>query len=154
MGSLNAPGIPVPAKTPLSYRKMDIRITQTDAANDIIQQITANRPETNRHLGSGCIVRDQVGGAAADCTQTVVWGLYKEANSTSQRIASDVNAVRSLNVPTSGNTTIAVIETSLQPHTPQISVRSLGTHIDRRNSVSDGQIDSVISEGPYDPLAH
>lgn len=154
MGSLDAPGVPVPGKTPLSFRKMDIRITKTDADNDVIQTITRNRPENNRPLGSGCIVKDTPGGAIADCQETVVWGLYKEARSTSERIASDEDAVRDLSVPTSGNMTIAVIEDSLKPDTPQTSVRSLGTHIDVRNSVNDGQISSPKSEGPFDPLTH
>ena len=52
MGSLNAPGIPVPNKTPVSFRKMDIRIIKTDAQNDVIETITRNRPEVNRPLGS------------------------------------------------------------------------------------------------------
>lgn len=154
MGSLNAPGIPVPDKTPESYRRMDTRITKTDAANDVVEEVVALRPELNRTLGSGCIVRDAPGGAVADCTETVVWGLYKESRSTSERIASSLTAVRDLSVPTSGNTTVAVIPDSLAPDIPQTSVRSLGTHIDRRNSVTDEQIDSVKSVGPYDPLTH
>ena len=151
MGSLDAPGIPVPGKTPVSFRKMDTRITKTDAADDIIQEVTDNRPELNRPLGSGCIVRDTPTGAVADCTETVVWGLYKEANSSSARIASNESAARDLNVP---RAEIVVIETSLKPDVPQTSTRSLGTHIDRRNSVTDEQIDSVPSEGPFDPLTH
>lgn len=148
MGSLNAAGVPVPAKTPLSYRKMDTRITQVDAATDVVQTVTTNRPELNRSLGSGCIVRDN---GVADCTQTVAWGLYKESRSTSARIASDESAVRDLSVATSGNTTIAVIPTSLSPDIPQTSVRSLGTHIDRRNSVTDVQIDAPASSGIFPP---
>jgi len=154
MGSLNAPGIPVPNKTPETYRRMDTRIVKTDAANDVVQTINTNRPELNRPLGSGCIVKDTPGGAVAECNETVVWGLYREARSTSQRIASDINATRDLSVPTSGNMTVAVIETSLQPDTPQTSVRSLGTHIDRRNSVNDGRIDTVDSPGFNDQLPH
>lgn len=154
MGSLNAPGIPVPVKTPETYRRMDTRIIKTDAANDVIETINRDRPELDRPLGSGCIVRDQPGGAVADCVETVVFGLYREGNSTSQRIASDLSAVRDLSVATSGNATIAVIEDSLKPDIPQTSVRSFGTHIDRRNSVNDGQIDSVDSPGPNAQLPH
>jgi len=148
MGSLNASGVPVPAKTPLSYRKMDTRITQTDAANDVIEEVTDNRPELNRPLGSGCIVREN---GVADCTETVVFGLYKESRSTSERIASDEDAVRDLSVATSGNATVAVIPTSLQPNTPQISVRSLGTHINIRDSVTDVLIDAPKSPGLNPP---
>ena len=154
MGSLNAPGIPVPGKTPESYRKMDTRITKTDAANDVVQEVVASRPELNRPLGSGCIVKDTPSGAIADCTETVVWGLYKESRSTSARIASDENATRGLGVAITGSGTLAVIPTALEPDTPQTSVRSFGTHIDRRNSVTDAQIDSVKSTGVFDPLTH
>lgn len=154
MGSLNAPGVPVPAKTPLSYRKMDIRIVQTDAQNDVIETVTRNRPEVSRPLGSGCIIADTPTGAVANCTQTVAWGLYREARSTSQRIASDENAVRDLSVATSGNATIAVIPASLSPDIPQTTVRSLGTHLDVRNSVTDGQISAPPSTGVFDPLTH
>lgn len=151
MGSLNAQGIPVPTKTPLSFRKMDVRITQTDADNDVVQTVTTNRPELSRPLDSGCIVRD---GGVAECTQIVSYGLYKEARSTSARIASDEDNSRDLSVATSGNTTIAVIPTSLSPHTPQITVRSLGTHVDRRNSVTDVQIDAPSSSGLFNILSH
>lgn len=154
MGSLDAPGVPVPGKTPVSFRKMDVRITKTDAANDVVETVTSNRPEISRPLGSGCIVKDTPSGAVAECSETVVWGLYKESRSSSARVASDESAARDLSVPSSGNTTLAVIEDSLKPDTPQTTVRSLGTHIDRRNSVNDGQIDSVKSEGPFDPLTH
>jgi len=150
MGSLDAPGVPVPGKTPVSFRKMDTRITKTDAADDVVQEVTDFRPELSRPLGSGCIVKDTPTGAVAECTETVVWGLYKEARSTSERIASDEDAVRDLSVPTEKNDTIAVIEDSLKPDTPQTSVRSFGTHIDRRNSVTDEQIDSVESKGPFE----
>ena len=152
MGSLNAPGIPVPTKTPETYRRLDTRIIKTDAANDVIETINRDRPELNRPLGSGCIVRDQPGGAVADCVETVVWGLYREGRSTSERIASDLDATRDLSVATSGNATIAVIEDSLRPDIPQTSVRSQGTTIDIRNSVNDGRIDSVPSDGPNDQL--
>jgi len=154
MGSLNAPGIPVPGKTPVSIRKMDIRITKTDAKNDVVETVTDNRPELARPLGSGCVVRDAAGGAVADCTETVVWGLHMGGTSSSARIASDINAPRDLGVDNNGNMTQAVIETSLMPDVPQISVRSFGSHIDRRDSVTDENIDTVKSEGPFDPLTH
>jgi len=149
MGSLNHPDIPVVAKQNFTFRKHDIRIERTDSAGDVPVLVTANRPDLSRPLGSGCIVKDTVSGAVADCTETVVWGLYKEARSTSERIASDESAPRNLNVASSGNATIAVIPTSLAPDIPQTSVRSFGSHIDRRNSVTDGQIDSVASTGLF-----
>jgi hypothetical protein len=154
MGSLDAPGIPVPGKTPESYRRMDTRITKTDAADDVVQEVVALRPELSRPLGSGCIVKDMPGGAIAECHETVVWGLYQAGSSTSERIASDENAARDLKVAITGSGTLAVIPTSLEPDTPQTSVRSLGTHIDRRNSVTDDQIDSVESPGLNDQLPH
>lgn len=144
MGSLNAAGVPVPAKTPLSFRKMDTRITQTDAADDVVQEVTDNRPELNRPLGSGCIVREN---GVAECTETVVWGLQFESRSSSARIAKD--GARDLSVDNNGNETHAVIPPGLTPNTPQISVRSLGTHLDRRNSVDDVQIDAPASPGLF-----
>jgi len=146
MGSLNAPGVPVPAKTPLSFRKMDTRITKTDAANDVVQEVTDNRPELNRPLGSGCIVREN---GNADCTETVVFGLQFEARSSSERIAKD--GPRDLSVDNNGNKTLEVIPASLKPDVPQISVRSFGTHIDRRDSVTDVQIDAPKSPGLFPP---
>jgi len=146
MGSLNAAGIPVPAKTPLSYRKMDIRITQTDAADDVVQTITSNRPELNRPLDSGCIVRDN---GVADCTEIVAWGIQFESRSSSDRIARD--GARDLSVDNNGNETLAVIPPGLTPDTPQISVRSLGTHLDVRDSVTDVQISSPASPGLFPP---
>lgn len=154
MGSLNHPDIPVVSKQNVTFRKHDIKIEQTASADDTKSIITNNRPELNRPLGSGCIVRDTPGGAVADCTQEISWGLYREARSTSARIASDLDAVRNLSVPTSGNMTVAVIETSLSPNTPQTSVRSLGSHIDIRDSVTDEQIASVPSSGVSGPLTH
>jgi hypothetical protein len=144
MGSLDAAGIPVPAKTPLSFRKMDTRITQTDAADDVVQTVTNDRPELDRALGSGCIVRDN---GVAECTETVVWGLQFGSRSSSDRVSRDGS--RDLSVDDNGNETLSVIPTSLAPDTPQISVRSLGTHVDRRDSVTDEQIDAPKSPGLF-----
>ena len=142
MGSLNAAGIPVPGKTPMSFRKMDIRITRSSGTN-VVENVTTNRPELGRTIGSGCIVRDN---GVADCFETVAWGIQYESRSTSARIARD--GARDLSVNRSG---VVVIPTSLAPDTPQTSVRSFGTHIDRRNSVTDEQIDSVPSSGIFPP---
>ncbi len=143
MGSLNAPGVPVPAKTPVSFRRMDTRITKTDAATDVIETVTTNRPELNRPLGSGCIVREN---GNADCTETVVFGIQFESRSSSERIPRD--AARDLSVDNNGNETLEVVPDSLAPNVPQISVRSLGTHVDRRNLV-DGPIDAPKSGGLF-----
>lgn len=149
MGSLNANGVPVPDKTPFSFRKMDNRITKEDAATDVVETYTSYDPDLNRTLGSGCTVKDTPTGAIADCKETVVWGLYKEGRSTQSRIASDEDNARNLTVATSGIGTRAVIETALQPNTPQRTVRHLGTQLDVRDSVTDNQVASVANSGSF-----
>lgn len=154
MGSLDAPGIPVKTKSNKTFRKFDIKIQTIDSTDDSKETLTSHRPEVDRPLGSGCIVKDTPSGAVADCTETLVYGLYKEANSTTARIASDEDVARTLSVPTSGNATVAVIPPALEPTTPQTSVRSLGTHIDRRDSITDSKIDTVDSPGLNSVLPH
>lgn len=99
MGSLSASGIPVPTKTPDSYRKYDrILIKATDNRDDTITTVvTQGLPP--RPIGSGSIVRDDnMSAPTVEYYEEIAWGLYQGGRSTSERIASDSGNVRDLNV--------------------------------------------------------
>lgn len=146
MGSLPASGIPVVAKTSLSFRKHDIRIKATDSADDAITVVTANRPSLSRPIGSGSIVRDD---GTVEYHEEKVVGAIRMARTCDERIASDENCVRQVVVDLAGNTTQAVIETSLEPHTPQISMRHTGSQIVEGQAVGDEVVRRIPASGLY-----
>jgi hypothetical protein len=126
MGSLPASGIPVVDKQPVSFRKHGIRIKATDSRDDSVTVVTANRPELNRPIGSGSIVRDS---GVVDYHEELVAGVTRMGRTCYERIASDVNCVRQAFVDLAGNETTAVIPTGLQPTTPQLWTQHRGEKI-------------------------
>lgn len=136
MGSLHASGIPVVSKTSTTYIKRDNRITTSDSRDDSYSTLVNDTPETQRAIGSGSIVRDD---GTVEYTEEVVWGLQFESRSTSARIARD--GARDLSVDNNDNETLEVIETSLQPDTPQTTTVHTGNRVVRSNSAQDELID-------------
>jgi hypothetical protein len=140
MGSLPASGIPVVTKQSLSFRKCDIRIKATDSRDDSISVITTNRPALSRPIGSGSIVRDS---GVVDYFEEKVVGAIRMARTCDERIASDINCSRQVVVDLGDSKTIAVVETSLMPTTPQKWALNAGDRIVRQDSISDTTIDRV-----------
>lgn len=138
MGSLSASGIPVATKDSYTYRKQDIRILQTDSRDDSESVLVAQNPALYRAIESGSIVRKDYVTASVDYYETLVWGMQFESRSSADRIARD--GTRSLSVP---DTSVVVIETSLQSHNAQKSAKNTGNKVVRRNSVGDDLIDRV-----------
>ena len=124
MGSTNASGISVVNKytsANVSYVKHSRRIKSSTSENDatsVLQVDAVTRP-----IGSGSIV-SQDGSVAY--TETKVVGMIMPGRQVDERIASTVDASRSLSVDLAGNKTAEVIPTSLSPHTPQVGVKSTG----------------------------
>ncbi len=146
MGSLNASGIPVAAKQTTTYRKQDIQITETDNTTDVEVVITRNRPELNRPIGSGSIVRDDnINPATVEYFEEIAWGLQFESRSTNARLARD--GARNLSVP---DQPVVVIESGLVPNIPQEWAYHQGETIVRKDSVTDAIIDRVPSSGAFD----
>ena len=144
MGSLSASGIPVAAKTSTTYRKFDIKIQQTDSTDDS-EVIIVAAAEGPRVITSGSIVRDD---GTVEYFEDRVWGLQFESRSSDARVARD--GARNLSVPTSGNETVAVIETSLQPTTPQRGWVHTGNKVVGRDSTDDSLIDRTANSGAFD----
>lgn len=132
MGSLNAAGIPVVTKQPLSFRKHDRPIKQTDNRTDTITTLVSTHPD--RTIGSGSIVRED---GTVEYTEERVWGVQFESRSSDARVASDPDSTRNLSVDNNGNQTEAVIETSLAPHTPQVGVTHTGNRVVKRQGFDD-----------------
>jgi len=86
MGSLNASGIPVVSKESRTYRKRDNFITVADSTNDSVSTLVSYKPDQNRTIGSGSIVRD---GGVVEYHEEVVYGIQYESRSSSARIARD-----------------------------------------------------------------
>lgn len=146
MGSLNATGIPVAAKTSTTYRKHDIRIVETTSTIDYRSVITGYRPSLNRTISSGSIVRDDnLSAASVEYYEEIAWGLQFESRSTSARLARD--GTRDLSVSDIAG---PVIPTGLVPDTPQAWAYHQGETIVRKNSVSDAVIDRVPGSGSFD----
>jgi hypothetical protein len=146
MGSLPASGIPVVTKTSLSFRKHDIRIKSTDSRDDTISVVTANRPSLARPIGSGSIVRHD---GTVEYYEEVVVGAIRMARTCAERIASDEACVRDAVVDLAGNQTTPVIETSLMPDTPQISMRHTGSQIVEGQAVGDTVVRRIPASGLY-----
>ena len=143
MGSLNASGIPVAAKQSNTYRKQDIRITETDNATDTITVVTSNRPGLHRTISSGSIVRDDnINPATVEYHEEIAWGLQFESRSTSARLAR--NGARDLSVPDVAG---PVIPPSLVPNVPQEWVAHGGDKIIVNNSVGDTLTGRVSNSG-------
>lgn len=134
MGSLNASGIPVVSKTSDTFRKRGIKISKINSVTDVDTQVTSHRPELSRAIGSGSVVR--ASGAVAYFEEKA-WGVTRMARTTTDRIASDVNATRTRIVNLGDNITDAVIETALQGTTPQDHVAHRGRKIAVANSQTD-----------------
>ncbi len=146
MGSLSAPGIPVVAKQPVTFRKHDIDIKSTDNRTDIITVITTNRPVLNRPIGSGSIVRDD---GNVEYNEELVVGAIRMARTCPERIASDPACVRDTVVDLGDGQTGAVIPTGLLPTTPQLHTAHRGRLISVADSTDDSFV-RVSSSGVFD----
>ncbi len=138
MGSLSASGIPVVSKESRSYVKRDNRILVSNSIDDSVSILVSDTPETQRPIGSGSIVRDD---GTVVYNEEVVWGMQFQSRSSDARIAR--NGPRNLEVDINDNETEAVIETSLQPDTPQTTVVHTGNRVVRSNSANDTLIDRL-----------
>jgi len=147
MGSLPASGIPVVLKQPVSFRKHDIRIKSTDNRTDVVTVITDNRPELNRPIGSGSIVRSGV----VEYNEELVVGAILMARTCNERIASDPGCTRDVVVDLGDGQTIAVIPTGLEPTTPQLWAAHRGNLISVADSTDDSQV-RVSSSGAFDKV--
>lgn len=138
MGSLSASGIPVVSKESRTYRKRDNYITATDSRDDSVTNLVTHKPDNFRAISSGSIVRED---GSVEYTEDRVWGMQFASRSSDARIARD--GTRNLEVDNNDNETEAVIETSLQPDTPQTTVSHTGNRVVRSNSANDTLIDRV-----------
>lgn len=123
MGSTNHGDIPVVNKyttTNLSFIKHSRRIKQNASATD--EQTTLQVDATTRAIGSGSLIQDGV----VTHHEELVVGITMPGRTVNARIASGADAERSLSVDLADNKTQEVIETSLQPHTPQEGVKHAG----------------------------
>jgi hypothetical protein len=148
MGSLPASGIPVVAKQPVTFRKMDIRIKSTDSRTDVITEVTDNRPALSRPIGSGSIVRDS---GVVEYHEEKVVGAIRMARTCDERIASDPLCAREVVVDLGDGQTIAVIPSGLEQDTPQLHTNHRGEMIAVANSADDSQT-RVPSTGPFDKV--
>ena len=145
MGSLNANGIPVVGKTDTTYRKGDIRITRTNSQNDTIANIVTT--PVMRTITSGSIVRED---GTVEYFEDLVFGVTRMGRTCLERIASDEDCARQVVVDLAGNQTTVVIETSLQPDTPQLSARHHGDQISIGQAVGDIVVERVPNSGVFD----
>lgn len=148
MGSLSASGIPVVLKQPVTIRKHDIRIKSTDSRDDSITEITDNRPDLGRPIGSGSIVRQS---GVVEYNEELVVGAYRMGRSCPERIASDPACVREVVVDLGDGQTVAVIPSGLEQDTPQLHTNHRGEKIAVANSADDSQV-RVSSSGAFDKV--
>ena len=146
MGSLNASGIPVPAKTPDSYRKFDNRIISTDNRDDSRTLIANDALDVSRAIGSGSIVRDN---GNVEYYEELVFGVTRMGRTCQERIASDTGCVRTVVVDLAGNSGIVVIENSLKPTIPQKWAGHTGNRVLNADSATDTTT-RVSNEGAFD----
>ncbi len=148
MGSLPASGIPVVAKQPITFRKMDICIKATDSRDDSINVVTCNRPALSRPIGSGSIVRQS---GVVEYYEEKVVGAIRMARTCDERIASDPACVRDTVVKLGDGQTTAVIPSGLVQDTPQLHTAHRGELISIANSADDTQT-RVKSTGAFDKV--
>lgn len=146
MGSLPASGIPVVRKSSLSYRKHDVRIKLTDSVNDTSSGIIDHRASNSRAIGSGSIVRDN---NSVEYYEEKVWGATRMGRTSTARIASDTGNARVVIVDLADNQTIAVIESGLVPHTPQLAHKHTGERIQENQSVGNLVTRRILASGLY-----
>ena len=139
MGSLSASGIPVVAKQPLTFRKRDNFITQTDNRTDTVSGLVTYKPDQNRAIGSGSIVRDS---GVATYWEEVVVGVYRMGRSSPYRIASS-GTDRSVVVNLAGNQTTVVLPSG----SGTVSSMHVGERVKRSDSVTDTILDIVSNSG-------
>ena len=146
MGSLSASGVPVVAKTSLSFRKGDVRIKSTNSYTDSTSVVSSYRPENARPIGSGSIVR---GNGTVNYAEERVWGVTLMGRTTTARIASDVTNSRNRIVDLDGNQTHAVIPSGLVPNLPQLGFKHTGERIQVDQSVNDNIDRRILASGLY-----
>jgi hypothetical protein len=148
MGSLPASGIPIATKTNTTYRKRDILITCEDSRDDSVANLVTTAPV--RTISSGSIVRDDGVTSTVEYHEDLVWGVTRMARTCRERIASDESCARETIVDLNGNETLAVIEDSLKPHTPQLGHRHTGNNIVEGQAVGDVVVERIPNSGVYD----
>jgi hypothetical protein len=146
MGSLSGnASVPMVGKNSLTFRKRDIYITKESSTNDTIANVV-----TRAHvevLGSGSIVRDN---NTVQHYDDLVFGVYMMGRSSRERVASHVSAsgaTRVAFVELGDNQTMAVVPTSLAPHTPQLGVRHEGNKVVIGQSVTDTVVERAANSG-------
>lgn len=146
MGSLPASGIPVPDKTPDSYRKYDrVLIKSTDNRDDSITTVVAQGLPP-RPIGSGSIVRDDnMNPPVVEYYEEVSWGLYQGGRSTSERIASDSGNVRDLNVERAVPPIVVLPSGDSDPRS-----HHTGDRIVLNDPTTDTVLDRIPASGAFD----
>lgn len=148
MGSLSGSGIPVVGKNNHTFRKRDILITSAESTDDTVTTIVDS--PVIRTITSGSIVRDDGVTGTVDYYEDLVWGVTRMGRTCLERVASCSSCARTGVVDLAGNETQAVIPTSLEPHTPQISMRHLGDTIQHGQAVGDTIVERIPNSGVYD----
>lgn len=147
MGSLPASGIPVVAKRNYTFTKRDILITQTQSTDDTVTNLVTTAPV--RTISSGSIVRDDGLTSTVEYYEDLVWGVTRMARTCRERIASDEACTRETIVDLAGNQTTPVIEDSLAPNVPQISMRHTGNNVVHGQAVGDTVVERIPNSGVY-----
>lgn len=147
MGSLSATGIFFVSKTNATIRKRDIRITSENAETDTVTNLVTT-PHT-RAISSGSIIRDD---GSVLYTEDKVWGVYRMGRSTTERIASDADASRSIvvDLPPLESGTVVVIPDSLDNDVPQVSLRHTGDKVVKGQAVGDTVVERLADSGVFD----
>lgn len=134
MGSLSGTLTPVVPKTPTTFRKRSVIITEAYSTNDTVGGKVIR--EDDRAIGSGSIVRDD---GTVEYHENLVWGvtMMGRTNITDRIPSAGNEATRAVIVDLGDNQTDVVIETSLAPNTPQIAIRHTGNKVVEGQSVTD-----------------
>lgn len=147
MGSLNASGIPVVTKDPVSYRKRDLRITATDNRDDTVTTHVSYHDDIRRTLGSGSIVR---GDGSVSYREEIVSAVYMMGRSADERVAS-ADLTRTRIVELGDNQTDAVIPTYLAGDLPQVGVYHTGDKVVLVNAASGLSVGERLADtGSFD----
>jgi len=118
-----------------TYRKDSRKIKSTTSDDDTVATVVTDA--VTRPLGSGSVVID---GTATHYASVVV-GMTLPGRCVNERIASTIDASRSLSVDLAGNTTKAVIPSGLEPEVPNSWAFNAGSKVVRQNSVDDSLTD-------------
>lgn len=149
MSSLSGVGVPVVAKTSSSFRKRDVKITQTLSNTDVVTTRESFRDDIQRPITSGSIVRDN---GAVVYRQDLVFGdNWMSRNSDTRIASSDLTKVRTVKLDSNHDSLVIPTGLGLVGANAQKDVVHTGHKVVRRNSgnVGDPLIDRAPNSGVY-----